>query len=90
MVFDEPDNFVAAKEIQPWLSQMRDAVLDHGATLLVLSHHPEVIDYLAPDNVLLFYREEGGPSRIESAKFDASHGLKASELLRLEPRSEQA
>ncbi len=90
VVFDEPDNFVATHEIQPWLSQMRDAALDHGSTLLVLSHHPEVIDYLAPDNILLFHRDEGGPTRSEKMSFDASLGLKASELLRLEPRSEQA
>ena len=83
LVFDEPDNFLAYSEIQPWLSGIRESVLGGAATLLVISHHPEVIDYLAPDQVLKLWREDG-PTRVEEPKLDRSTGILASEALRLE------
>lgn len=84
VVFDEPDNFVAYEEIQPWISGMREAVLKGKGTLLVISHHPEVIDYLAPDQVLRFWRDEGGPTRVDEPEVDLDTGLTASEAVRLE------
>jgi len=84
VVFDEPDNYLAYEEIQPWLSGMRDAVLTGNATLLVISHHPEVIDYLAPDQVLRFWRDEAGPTRVEEPKIALATGLTASEAIRME------
>lgn len=86
LVIDEPDNFVADREIQPWLSSLRERVADAAkGTLLVMSHHPEVVDYLAADQVLRLSRE-GGPTRIESLEgsLDRKDGLKASEWLRLD------
>ena len=44
---DEPDNFVSLREIQPWLSQLKDRCLEGGGQALLISHHPEIIDYLA-------------------------------------------
>ncbi|MBK8481483.1 MAG: ATP-binding protein [Proteobacteria bacterium] len=84
LVFDEPDNFVAQTEIQPWLAAMREAVVNakHG-TLLVLSHHPEVIDYLAADQVLYLWRGGGGPTRVRELSIDRDQGLTASEASKL-------
>ena len=38
--FDEPDNFIALQEIQPWLVSLCQAVEDHGSQALIISHHP--------------------------------------------------
>jgi len=85
LLFDEPDNFVALAEIQPWLVDLRDRVVEAAkGTLLVISHHPEVIDCLAPDQVLRLWRDEG-PTRIRPLDSDLqlSEGLSASEVLRI-------
>jgi hypothetical protein len=84
LFFDEPDNYLAQREIQPLLAELTGAARNAGATLLVISHHPEVIDYLAPDQVLRLWRGEDGPTRIESVQFDLSMGMTASETLGLE------
>jgi energy-coupling factor transporter ATP-binding protein EcfA2 len=86
LVLDEPDNFVAQAEIQPWLSSLREGVVELGrSNLLVISHHPEVIDYLAPDEVLVLARESGGATRIRELMVDRDQGLTASEALRRGP-----
>lgn len=85
LVFDEPDNFIAQAEIQPWLSELRERVVEASlGTLLVISHHPEVIDYLAPDQILRLWRDDG-PTRIRSLNddLDLSEGLRASEALQM-------
>lgn len=84
LIFDEPDNFVAREEIQPWLSSIRDAVVDaNRGTLLVISHHPEVIDYLAAHQVLCFSRTADGPARLRELDVDRDKGISASEWLML-------
>jgi predicted ATPase len=45
---DEPDNFVSLAEIQPWVMAMCQAAEDHGSQIFFISHHPELINYLAP------------------------------------------
>lgn len=49
LVLDEPENFVAPHEIQPWLVQFAQALRRHGNQALVVSHNPEGINDLAPD-----------------------------------------
>lgn len=86
LVFDEPDNFVAQAEIQPWLSALRDATTgSNPGTLLVISHHPEVINYLAADEALFFWRTDEGPTRVKKLadELDRAKGLSASEWLML-------
>jgi predicted ATPase len=80
LLLDEPENFVGLKLIQPWLVDLADAMRDEGQ-LFLISHHPEVIDYLAADHPLLFERPGGGPTIVRTAPFDRSQGLKASELI---------
>jgi predicted ATPase len=80
LVLDEPDNFLAPEEIQPWLADL-DAALGSGAQLVVVSHHPEVINFLAPEEPVLFQRRGGGPVEARPALFDRDTGLKAAEQL---------
>jgi len=61
---DEPENFIAIPEIQPWLMELRDRMDEKGGQVILLSHHPEIINYLAPDFGLVFERTGTGPVRI--------------------------
>lgn len=78
---DEPDNFVALREIQPWLMALRDKVEDSVVQVILISHHPEVIDALAPDSATWFFREGAGHSRCKTFEPDREGGLKASEIV---------
>lgn len=62
VVIDEPDNFIALREIQPWLVSLRESVQQRGGQAVLVSHHPEVVNFLAPGCGLLFERVDGGPT----------------------------
>ncbi len=81
VLLDEPENFVGLLELKPWLGRLDD-VLGDGGQLMLISHHPEVIDTLAADHAVMFAREGGGPVRIRTKDlFDRETGLKASEQI---------
>ena len=77
---DEPDNYVALPEIQPWLMKLADACGDSLAQAVVCSHHPELIDYLGAGSGLVLSREAGGV--VTAREFDRDQlqdGIKLSE-----------
>jgi predicted ATPase len=77
---DEPDNFIALREIQPWLLAAEEAVDEHNGQLILISHHPETLNQWATTYGLRFFREENGHVRTE--KFSSSEeGLQPSELI---------
>jgi predicted ATPase len=83
LCFDEPDNFVSLPEIQLWLQTVRDcieAAQDHEAQVIIVSHHPEVIDYLALDSIWRFERPAGAVVARPLEVDDASE-LKLSEII---------
>jgi predicted ATPase len=86
MLLEEPERFVGLTEIQPWLRALDDALGESGQLVLV-SHHPVVIDSLAGKRPVLFERADGGPVRVRTEIFAPGHRLRASDqLLRgLEP-----
>lgn len=80
LALDEPDNYLALAEVQPLLMRALDSALDGGgAQLLVISHHPEFLNQLAPSHGLVFYREGGGPTRTKP--FASTEALPAAELI---------
>jgi predicted ATPase len=81
LCMDEPANYLAAAEIQPYLSLVRDAVGDGFAQLFVSTHNPEAINYLAPDGGVIFDREDGGPVKILPFPEVNPDGITAAELL---------
>jgi predicted ATPase len=81
VIFDEPDNFISLREIQPWLTALEDAVEQRGAQVLIVSHHPEVIDFWAPENRVLFVRDATGAARIEPIPAQPDSPLTLSELI---------
>jgi predicted ATPase len=66
LFLDEPENYIAIPEIQPWLMELRDRIEDRGGQVILISHHPEIIDYLAPELGLEFERAGPGPVRVRS------------------------
>lgn len=80
VLLDEPESFVGLTEIRPWLYALDDALGDAGQ-LLLISHHPEVIDALAAERPLLFERPDGGAVRVRTEFFVRDDGLRASEQL---------
>lgn len=61
---DEPLGFVALPEVQPWINAAVETAEDGGFQLLLTSHHPELINYLAPERSRRLKRVHGGPTQI--------------------------
>jgi predicted ATPase len=81
VLIDEPDNFIALREIQPWLLAAEEAVEDHDGQLILISHHPEILNQWASRHGLRFFREENGHVRTEKFKTDPNGDLQPSELI---------
>jgi predicted ATPase len=78
---DEPDNFISVREIQPWLVAAEQAVEDHQGQLIIVSHHPEILNQWATDHGLRFFREENGHVRTEKFANNLEKHLQPSELI---------
>jgi ATPase subunit of ABC transporter with duplicated ATPase domains len=78
---DEPDNFISLREIQPWLQAAEEAVEDHHGQLILISHHPEILNQWALRYGLRFFREDNGHVRTERFKTDPKGNLQPSELV---------
>lgn len=76
---DEPENFIALPEIQPWLMSLRDRLEDRGGQIVLISHHPEMIDYLACEAGLVLERVGAGPARLRPFAQVGDGSVKASE-----------
>jgi ATPase subunit of ABC transporter with duplicated ATPase domains len=81
VLIDEPDNFVALREIQPWLLEAEETVEDHNGQLILISHHPEILNQWAARHGLRFFREENGQVRTEKFKGDPKADLQPSQVI---------
>ncbi len=77
---DEPDNFIALPEIQPWLDALRDHFQENHSQALLISHHPSLINFLAPNSGYWFSRDNNH-SRVERIMHDEGAGLTLAELI---------
>lgn len=85
IAIDEVENFVSPTEIQPWLLAVADAASDRGQQLLLVSHHPESINYLAGSAMWRMWRDGGaGHTRIDQLEPDLDSGETAYDALKLE------
>jgi predicted ATPase len=83
LFLDEPDNFVALAEIQPWLMALSDVCGTRPRQAILCSHHPELIDYLGGEAGILLKRESTGSittRRLSEIPLDTG-GLKLSEII---------
>ncbi|OHB75002.1 MAG: hypothetical protein A2Z25_13510 [Planctomycetes bacterium RBG_16_55_9] len=81
LFLDEPDNYVALREIQPWLMALTDRIGKGVEQAVLISHHPEVIDYLAGAAGRWFERDDSGPVRVSEKLKAKVEGLKTSETI---------
>ncbi|HTX77065.1 MAG TPA: ATP-binding protein [Terracidiphilus sp.] len=81
VILDEPDNFISLREIQPWLISAEEAVDDHNGQLILISHHPEILNQWAKDFGLLFTREENGHVRTKPFSEVNDTGLEPAETI---------
>ena len=78
---DEPDNFLALSEVQPWLAEAVQSCGDSIDQFVVASHHPVTIDYMASACGLWFSRDGSGPTRVTSEPSNTVDGLSMSETV---------
>jgi predicted ATPase len=82
LFLDEPDNYLALTEIQPWIIGLADACGAEVPQAVLCSHHPELIDYLGGDRGLLLQRESSGATVVRSSSdLAVEGGLKLSEVI---------
>jgi ATPase subunit of ABC transporter with duplicated ATPase domains len=81
LLFDEPDNFIALREVQPWLNKVLDRVEDAGAQVLIISHHPELLNRMAFEDGLILERPGGRHTRIRRFDDPSQTGLPPAELI---------
>ena len=81
LLIDEPDNFIALAEIQPWLMKLLDRVDEQSAQVILVSHHPELLDQLAGQGGVLLDRPGGGETRVLPFAPPEDSGLKPSEII---------
>lgn len=80
-IIDEPDNFISLREIQPWLHALSDALDDRRGQVLLISHHPEILDQWAPSYGIRFTREDDGAVVIKEFRGEAYSSLAPSEIV---------
>ncbi len=81
LMIDEPDNFVALREIQPWLVELSERAEAKNCQLFLISHNSEVIDYLTEPPAWIFERLDGGPVRIRQSSNEGEDNLSRAELM---------
>lgn len=83
LCIDEPENFLALPEIQPWLTALFDRCSQGEMQCLLISHHPEFINYLLSSPIgYLFERQSHQPTRIKHiGSFEEKEGIPMSEII---------
>ena len=84
LFLDEPENYVALAEIQPWLMELSDRCGESIPQAVICTHHPEVIDVLGAEHGVFLQRERSGATKVRAVSeisFDPELGLRLSELL---------
>jgi len=81
LFLDEPDNFVALREIQPWLMALTDFAGEGIEQAVLISHHPDIINYLASSSGRWFERESNMPARVTDKPKAIVEGLTMAETV---------
>jgi predicted ATPase len=81
LCIDEPDNFIMLAEIAPWLAEMQEQTEAHGSQVLMISHHPELINYYVPRDAVRFFRQQGGPVRVKPFTTAGTDALPPAEII---------
>lgn len=83
LFLDEPENYVSLPEIQPWLMELQDGTGEGFNQVVLISHHPELIDYLGYEYGVRLERDPLGPTRVRKPPTGNDAVLKLSEKIAL-------
>ena len=81
LFLDEPDNYLALREIQPWLATVGELCGDTLEQAVIVSHHPVTIDYMAGSSGRWFHRDGIGPVRVSTEPDRKIDGLSLSQSI---------
>ncbi len=81
VTIDEPENFISLSEIQPWLMKAVDTVEERQGQMILISHHPELINQLAPSHGVQFVRSDVGSIRVGPFSGDGYSTLSPAEVV---------
>jgi predicted ATPase len=79
---DEPENFLALPEIQPWLNTLQDQCRERNIQIILISHHPSLISLLATNSGYWFSRQDNH-TRIEKIAKPDENGLSLAQLIEM-------
>lgn len=79
---DEPENFLALPEIQPWLNVLQDQCREKNIQAILISHHPSLINLLATHSGYWFSRQDNH-TRIEKISKPDEDGLSLAQLIEI-------
>ena len=80
LCIDEPENFLALPEIQPWLTMLYDFCADGAVQAVLISHHPELINYLATSSGYWFEADHNMPVQVRRITQNDGAGLPVADL----------
>jgi predicted ATPase len=66
LCLDEPDNFVALREMQPLVHMIEEFVDEGHIQVLIASHHPEFINMWGHEQSALLYRQDAGHTELKT------------------------
>jgi predicted ATPase len=81
LCLDEPDNFVALREIQPWVHLVEELADGGKVQVLIASHHPELINSWGRGQAVVLSRELGGPTRLKPFELPSDSKMPPSEIV---------
>lgn len=82
LFLDEPENYLALPEIRPWLVNLFDLCNEDAVQAVLISHHPELIDYLLASPIgYWFERANNLTARVRPIQAESDGGLSISELI---------
>lgn len=70
---DEPANYLALEEVQPWAVALDDICSDGTLQALITSHHPELINYLVFSKAAIWFSRENNRAKTTAAPFPAQN-----------------
>jgi hypothetical protein len=71
LFFDEPDNFLSIREVQPWLGKLEQVAEEKGAQVFIASHGTEAMNYLGSRQAWVVSRKGNGGTTIEPLHEDS-------------------
>ena len=79
LFIDEPGNYLSLREVQPWLVKATESCGESLSQIVVVSHHPVTIDYMAGANGRWFHREADEPTQVSDEPENLVDGISLSE-----------